>query len=340
VATWQQATINSLLPLPFLMYFLPARKKEEAALRVPFFERAQHLQEYSQYLSTKKTTQVFSLSIIWCGLVLAAANPQWIGEPVSVPHTGRDLLMAVDISGSMEIPDIADQGTRIDRLTAVKKVVGDFIEHRKNDRMGLVLFGSNAYLQAPLTYDTKTVNTLLQEALIGFAGDGTAIGDAIGLSIKRLLSRPDAQRVLVLLTDGQNTDGELDPKNAADIAQQNHVKIYTIGFGSDLRNFSGQRLAPIDEPTMMAIAEKTGGHYFRARNINELNEVNEALNSLEPIEVAQEIYRPVKDLFYMPLAISFLFSLSWALFFVLHHARSLKKSAAPSVITTTEGAVQ
>jgi Ca-activated chloride channel homolog len=223
----------------------------------------------------------------------------------------------------METPDIEDNGKYIDRLTAIKKVVGNFVATRKSDRMGLVLFGSNAYLQAPLTYDTHTVNNLLQEAMIGFAGQGTAIGDAIGLSVKRLLTRPDAQRVLILLTDGSNTDGELNPENATELAQQNHVKIYTIGFGSDYRDRMGNKLAPIDEPSMRDIASKTGGQYFRARNIEELNAIHQELNRLEPIESAQEMFRPVKDLFYIPLCLALLISLIWAMHNIFKNHRSI-----------------
>jgi Ca-activated chloride channel homolog len=298
----------ALAPLPFLIRLLPTHKKEDAALRVPFFNRMQVLQTQNQHLSLKSASSLLALWAIWLCTLFAAANPQWIGEPISMPNSGRDLLMAVDISGSMETPDIEDNGKYIDRLTAIKKVVGNFVATRKSDRMGLVLFGSNAYLQAPLTYDTHTVNSLLQEAMIGFAGQGTAIGDAIGLSVKRLLARPDAQRVLILLTDGANTDGELNPVNATELAQKNHVKIYTIGFGSDLRNFTGNRLTPLDEPSMRDIANKTGGQYFRARNLEELAAIHQELNRLEPIESTQEMFRPVKDLFYLPLCLALFIS--------------------------------
>jgi len=306
-----------LIPVPLLMLFISTNKKEEAALRVPFFEEVAHLQTQNHHHRIKANTRSLALWSIWLCCVLAAANPQWIGEPVSMPNSGRDLLMAVDLSGSMEIQDIDDHGHYIPRLIAIKRVVGNFIEHRKSDRMGLILFGSQAYLQAPLTYDTKTVNTLLQEALIGFAGTGTAIGDAIGLGVKRLQSRPDAQRVIVLLTDGENTDGNLSPSNAADLAQQNHVKVYVIGFGSDLTSRNGERLTPINEPAMHEIADKTGGKYFRARDLEELSDIHNELNELEPIESDKETFRPVKDLFYWPLSVALILSILWAVQFIL-----------------------
>jgi Ca-activated chloride channel homolog len=320
----------ALLPLPLFVMLLPAQKKEDAALRVPFFAQVKTLETQTHSLRSKKLASTFLLWIIWAGLVLAAANPQWIGEPISMPNSGRDLLVAVDISGSMKIEDMKYQGQAIQRVDAVKMVVGDFVKNRKSDRLGLVLFGTQAYLQAPLTYDRQTVNTLLQEAQIGFAGEQTAIGDAIGLAIKRLRARPDAQRVLVVLTDGANTAGELEPIKAAELAEKEHVKIYTIGFGADemvVDNglFGSRRVNPsadLDEPTMRAIAEKTGGQYFRARNLEELHDIHQTLNRLEPIESETEKFRPIKSLFYLPLAAVFLLSLIWALASLLRHARN------------------
>jgi Ca-activated chloride channel family protein len=323
----------ALLPLPFLMFFLPAQKKDEAALRVPFFAHVKNMETQNYSLHSHKRASTLLLWLMWSGLVLAAANPQWIGEPISMPNSGRDLLIAVDISGSMKIPDMKYQGQAMSRLDAVKMVVGDFVRNRKSDRLGLVLFGTQAYLQAPLTYDRQTVNTLLQETEIGFAGDQTSIGDAIGLAIKRLRSRPDAQRVLIVLTDGANTAGELEPIKAAELAEKEHVKIYTIGFGADEmlvdNGFFGSRTvnpsADLDEPTMRAIADKTGGQYFRARNLEELGEIHQTLNHLEPIESEEEKFRPVKSLFYYPLAATFLLSLLWALFSLLRHSKVSQK---------------
>lgn len=329
----------TLLPLPLLIYFLPAQKKEDAALRVPFFAQVKDLENKTQALRSKRFSGAVLLWLIWGGLVVSVANPQWIGEPVSIPHSGRDLLIAVDISGSMKIPDMKYQGHEIRRLDAVKMVVGDFVKNRKSDRLGLVLFGTQAYLQAPLTYDRQTVNTLLQETEIGFAGDQTSIGDAIGLAIKRLRARPDAQRVLIVLTDGANTAGELEPIKAADLAQKEHVKIYTIGFGAEEmvvdNGFFGSRVvnpsADLDEPTMRAIADKTGGQYFRARNLEELGEIHQILNRLEPLDTEEEKFRPVKSLFFYPLATAFLLSLLWALFSLIRHA---------STSSTSEGIAQ
>lgn len=305
-----------LAPLPLAMVFIPAKKRVEAALRVPFYQHASQLDQHSKLGINKRPAKLIALWLMWLACVFAATNPQWVGEPTSMPSSGRDLLMAVDISGSMEQTDMAIAGRRVTRLMAVKKVIGDFVVRRNSDRMGLILFGAQAYLQAPLTYDRKTVNQLLQEAQIGFAGRETAIGDAIGLAVKRLRDRPAASRVLVLLTDGANTSGQLSPDKATELAQQANIKIYTIAFGADSMEvpgiFGSRTVNPsrdLDEPTMMNIAEKTGGKYFRARNLEELDNIHRELDRLEPIEMETETFRPVQTLFYWPLAIAFLLSL-------------------------------
>lgn len=305
-----------LAPLPLVMAFIPAKKRIEAALRVPFYQHASQLEQRSKLGINKRPAKLLALWLIWICCLFAATNPQWVGEPTSMPSSGRDLLMAVDISGSMEQTDMAIAGRRVTRLMAVKKVIGDFVVRRNSDRMGLILFGAQAYLQAPLTYDRKTVNQLLQEAQIGFAGRETAIGDAIGLAVKRLRDRPDASRVLVLLTDGANTAGQLSPDKATELAQQAKIKIYTIAFGAESMEvpgiFGSRTVNPsrdLDEPTMANIAEKTGGKYFRARNLEELDNIHRELDRLEPIEMETETFRPVQTLFYWPLAIAFLLSL-------------------------------
>ena len=211
-------------------------------------------------------------------------------------------------------------GTSVNRLVAVKAVVGNFVTERTGDRLGLILFGEKAYLQTPLTFDRNTLQTLLNEAQLGFAGNGTAIGDAIGLSVKRLQDRPENHRVLILLTDGANNAGELDPLQAAALAKRASVKIYTIGIGAETQEswgLFGKRVtnpsADLDETTLTGIAEATGGRYFRARNPEELRAIYEELNRLEPIEQDAETIRPVAALYYWPLAVAFIFSLLIAL---------------------------
>jgi Ca-activated chloride channel family protein len=309
-----------LAPLPLAMKFVAPKKRVEAALRVPFYQHASQLEQRNRLSIGKRPAKLFALWAMWLSCLFAATNPQWVGEPMSMPSSGRDLLMAVDISGSMEQTDMVLNGQRITRLMAVKKVIGDFVTRRNTDRLGLILFGAQAYLQAPLTYDRQTVNELLQEAQIGFAGRETAIGDAIALAVKRLRDRPDSSRVLVLLTDGANTAGVLTPDKATELAQKADIKIYTIAFGAESMEvpglFGSRTINPsrdLDEPTMIAIAEKTGGQYFRARNLEELDQIHHELDKLEPVEIEAETFRPVQTLFYWPLGFALLLSLSMAI---------------------------
>ena len=300
-----------LLPLPLLVRFLlPAVKRQDAALRVPViddFKTATSIE-----LGSNKNYLLLTLATIaWCCLIFAASRPQWLGDQVDIPVSGRDLMLAVDLSGSMQIPDFEINGRTVDRLTAVKQVASEFISRRSGDRVGLILFGEQAYLQTPLTFDLKTVNTLLDESFIGMAGDATSIGDAIGLAIKRLQDRQKDSRVLILLTDGANTAGEITPIKAAELAAEQGLKIYTIGIGADelLRRtlFGLQRVNPsadLDEKTLNAIADKTGGKYFRAHDTKELNKIYNMLDELEPVEQESESFRPISALFYWPLGVA------------------------------------
>ena len=222
-------------------------------------------------------------------------------------------MLAVDLSGSMEEEDFIIKGDKVDRLTATKYVAGEFIQRRVGDRLGLILFGEKAYLQTPLTFDRLTVKTLLYESAIGLAGKSTAIGDAIGLAVKRLREKDDKSRVLILLTDGANTAGEVEPLAAAELAAREKLKIYTIGIGADemvMRSIFGSRRvnpsADLDEKTLSAIANKTGGRYFRARDIEQLEQIYALLDDLEPIEKDVQRFRPQAALYYWPLAIALL----------------------------------
>lgn len=301
------------LPLPLVArWLLPARMTvEQAALKVPFLDDFSDAETKS---ATSNQKWPLSLaSIAWALLVIACTRPQWLGEPIEQAVSGRDLMLAVDLSGSMEVQDFFINKRAVDRLTAIKYVAGDFINRRVGDRLGLILFGTQAYLQTPLTFDRKTVMTLLNESAIGLAGDNTAIGDAIGLAIKRLKNQPADSRVLILLTDGANTAGEVSPLKAAELAAANKLKIYTIGVGADemiVRSFFGSRKvnpsADLDENTLVKIAESTGGRYFRARNADELNNIYMLLDQLEPIEKDKQFFRPRTDLFYWPLALALL----------------------------------
>ena len=304
------------LPLPLLVYWLiPKASTREPSLQVPFFGKAAGYEAQASS-GQRQLFRRFLMLLMWLLLVLAATQPQWVGDPVSLPTSGRDLLLAVDISGSMGTEDMKLEGSTTTRLQVVKDVVGDFVERRQGDRLGLILFGSRAYLQTPLTFDRNTVKTLLQETPLGIAGGKTAIGDAIGLAVKRLQDRPAENRVLILLTDGVNNVGEVDPEQAARLAAQEGIRIYTIGFGADemvVPGFLFQRTvnpsAELDVETLTNIATLTGGIFQRARSSDELMEIYEALDQLEPIEQAAETYRPVRSLYWYPLAAALLLTL-------------------------------
>jgi len=299
-----------LLPLPLAVYYgLPVQEAgREAALRVPFIDDFRYSQQPGQRRLTLRLLTLLSL-LAWCLVVLAASRPQWLGDIISINISGRDLMIAVDLSDSMRAKDFEINGVPVNRLNATKSVATAFIENRRGDRLGLILFGSRAYLQAPLTFDTKIINQLLLEAAIGLAGERTAIGDAIGLALKRLDVRPQGTQVLILMTDGANTAGEVTPIKAAQLAAQRGLKIYTIGIGGDdvaQRSWFGlrspNRAAQLDEKTLREIARLTGGRYFRAHDTQDLAEIYALLDELEPLDKDEQSFRPTSALFYWPLA--------------------------------------
>ena len=308
------------LPLPLLFMLLPAQPRSQgAALKVPALipgsESAVNKPGRSRWL-----TLIAVLS--WTLLVCAAARPQWLGEPVSIPNEGRELMLAVDLSGSMKIDDMEVNGRQVNRLVMIKSVLHDFIERRVGDRLGLILFADTAYLQAPLTYDRQTVATLLDESVIGLVGEQTAIGDAIGLAVKRFKKREDSNKVVILLTDGQNTAGNITPEQAKELAIESGATVYTIGVGADkmlIRSFFGSRQVnpsqELDEDMLTDLAESTGCQYFRARNAQELNSIYETLDKLEPVEGEARKLRPRTALFFYPLSLALLLTVLPALLY-------------------------
>ena len=313
--------VLALAPLPIVYRWLRAEKPlQVAALRAPMLVAAAENQPIIARSQWRNLLIFLLLWLCWLSTLAALGRPVWVGEPVALPTSGRDILLAVDISGSMERDDMQIAGRQVNRLVAVKSVVGDFVIKRDGDRLGLILFGEKAYLQTPLTFDRQTMQTLLNEAQIGFAGQGTAIGDAIGVAIKRLQERPENHRVLILLTDGANNAGQLDPLKAASLAARARVKIYTIGIGAESQEVWGlfgrqisNPAADLDEETLIEIAAATGGNYFRARNPAELTAIYHRLNELEPIEQSSETIRPIEALFYWPLGAAFVLALCLAL---------------------------
>ncbi len=308
-------------PLAFLIrWLMPAKAQaQQAALKVPFIE--DFGQQASQHVYQTKRWPLYVALFAWLLLILAAMRPQWLGEPIEQAVSGRDLMLAIDLSASMEEKDFIVKDNRVDRLTATKFVAQQFIQRRSGDRLGLILFGTQAYLQTPLTFDRVTVNILLNEAVLGLAGESTAIGDAIGLAVKRLKRQQAESRVLILLTDGANTAGEVSPIKAAELAASENLKIYTIGIGADemiVRSFFGSRKVnpsrDLDETTLISIAEKTGGRYFRARNTEELETIYHLLDELEPLEKDKQYYRPKTELYFWPLSLSLILTSIISLF--------------------------
>ncbi len=320
----------ALVVLPWLIrrWALPAPEQATAALRVPHFRDMVQFQSVRsvENLQRSSSTWLWFSMVIWLLLVLAVARPQWVGEPVGLPTSGRDLMLAVDISGSMEIPDFLVNGQEVTRLEVVKRAAAEFIARRAGDRVGLIVFGSQAYVQTPLTFDRETVKTMLQETEIGLAGKETAIGDAIGLAVKRLKEQPASSRVLVLLTDGANTAGEVSPKQAGDLAKEQGLRIYTIGVGADRMEvdslFGSRTVNPsrdLDEDTLRHLAQSTGGLYLRAKNTEALAKVYSELDRLEPASTDTELFRPRTELFIWPLGLALGLSVLMASFLLVRN---------------------
>lgn len=299
--------VLAALPLPLLASLLPrAKGSSGAALRVPFFADIEGTTGAAGP-GRPSWPRLLTALLAWILLVGAAARPEWVGEPVKLPVSGRDLMLAVDISGSMEQQDYELDGRLVSRLAVVKAVAARFVEGRAQDRLGLILFGSNAYVQTPLTFDGQTVAAMLRDSVVGLAGRETAIGDAIALAVKRLREQPEGNRVLVLLTDGANTAGQLEPLAAAELARQAGVRIYTIGIGGGevgIRTPLGMRLmrqgGDFDPATLKRISDLTGGRAFSAAGREELEAVYAELDRLEPSERDERTYRPRETLFVWP----------------------------------------
>jgi Ca-activated chloride channel family protein len=301
-----------LLPLPlFVRKLLPAASNTEKVLAVPLLNRYQFNES-----SVRKSPSRISLVCIWlfwgC-LVVSASRPFWLGDPISRTVSGRDLMLAVDISGSMSEVDMTINSTAASRIEVLKIVVEKFIDRRQGDRLGLILFGTNAYTYVPLTFDLDTLKKLLLDVTTGLAGRHTAIGDAIGLSIKTLREQNSTHKVLILATDGSNTAGFENPIVAAQIASQQGLTIYSIGVGTDVEALSrtyGRQSIPagvaLNEKVLTLIARITGGEYFRAANALALENIYLTLDKLEPIKHQYQTHRLRTELFMMPLAAGFL----------------------------------
>ena len=302
-----------VLPLPWLLRRLVPSARTGAALYLPHRE----IRIEAARTGASRGWRVPVAILAWTLCVAAAARPQWLAPPQSVPRSGRALMLAVDLSGSMAIEDMDFGDRTISRFAAVKAIAGQFIEQREGDEVGLILFGTHAFLMTPLTFDLHSVAQQLDGTAIGLAGRETAIGDAIALAVKHMANLPLRARVLVLLTDGVNTAGTLDPIEAAKLAAAAHVRIYTIGVGSGagaMDLFGLHISAPdsdLDTATLTTIARLTGGQFFRAADGGQLAAAYRAVAALEPLARGDVQLRPRAELYPWPLALALL--LAWAL---------------------------
>ncbi len=308
-----------LLPVPLFLWFCLPRTSIQlpAALKVPFFNAMQGIVEQEKRSLTKQTTLTF-LSFIWFLLIFALAGPRWIGKAQPLTREGHNIMLVLDLSPSMEINDMMWHNHPTTRLDVVKRAATRFVQDRPRDKIGLILFGERAYLQTPLTYDHQNILQRLDDATAGLAGQTTSIGDALGLAVKQLQTVPKKGRVIILLTDGANNSGVLAPLKSAELASGDHMKIYTIGLGSDIdpQSFNGMFLnmnvsADLDEDTLKAIAKMTRGRYFRATDMQSLETVYQAINRMEIVSQDEETFRPQYDYYAWPL------SIAWLLFMYL-----------------------
>ncbi|BCT92716.1 hypothetical protein LYSHEL_17400 [Lysobacter helvus] len=314
LSTFAWPLVLLALPLPLLArWVLPRRRSIGAALRVPFGARLDAVAAAGGGHALRGRGAGLLAWIAWAALCVAAARPQELGPPVAPPQAGRDLMLAVDLSGSMSQEDMDLGGQPVDRLTAAKAVLADFLDRRAGDRVGLLVFGQRAYALTPLTLDLSTVRQQLDDSVVGLAGRETALGDALALAVKRLQSQPASQRVVVLLTDGVNTAGVLDPDKAAELARDAHVRVHTVAFGGDGgMSFFGLRLPvaggddEIDEAGLKRIADTTGGRAFRARDTESLAGIYAEIDRLEPVKRPGQAVRPRLERYPWPLGVALL----------------------------------
>ena len=306
---------------PFAVFYLmPAIKGMHGdALHVPFLKDIARINILSGSLWSRSTgvssgrLSWWLLYIAWFFLCVAVARPQLVGEPIRINNYGRDILMVTDISISMLEPDFSYKGRRLDRLTAIKLAADNFIKQRPNDRIGLVLFGTNAYLQSPITFDKQAVLDILWATDAGMAGRSTAIGDAVALGLKTLSQNGrDKPKIMILLTDGENNDGSLSMPEVFKLAREENVKIYTIGVSSEnqiINSFFGIKVPQstgLDEKSLQKLADETRGQYFRASDTSSLQRIYQEIDKLEPDLDQDQYIQESEELFYYPAAVSLL----------------------------------
>ena len=302
-----------LLPLPLLIrYFGPAYREPRLAVRVPFMDLLYRLSGYQgdegAAITRRTLLQKAQMVLSWFAIVAALARPVWVDEPLVRELPMRDLLVALDLSGSMDTGDFTDEtGRTVDRLTAATQVLDQFLSRREGDRVGLIFFGSAAFVQAPFTEDLDVARELLDEAQVRMLGPRTMLGDAIGVAISLFERSEVEERVLIVLTDGNDTGSMVPPPRAAEIARDNGVTIHTVAMG-DPRAAGEQAL---DEATLREIADTTDGEYFHANDREDLDRIYETLDRLNPKQVETLSYRPEHELYFWPLGFGIVLSMTF-----------------------------
>jgi Ca-activated chloride channel family protein len=314
-----------LAPAPWLVWrFMPPHRERVPAMRVPFFRRLAEAvgsepREGSVILRRRRLENIVAI-LVWVLLVLALARPERVGEPIEVTKAARDIVLAIDLSGSMDERDfVAEDGSRVQRLEAVKRVVGKFIEAREGDRVALIIFGAKAFVQSPFTEDLQTVRALLEQTEVGMAGPHTVIGDAIGLAIRTFEASEIEQRLLILLSDGADTGSRMSPVNAAGIAAQNGVAIFTIGFGDPEAKGENR----VDLAALKDIAARANGRFFTAGDEAGLATVYDRIDEMTPRKVETLSFRRREPLAHWPLAAAVLLMLACGAWLHLQSQRRL-----------------
>lgn len=313
----------ALIILPWLIvWFVPkAKPLWSSALTLPFYNKLITHIDSQQHPMINITANPLFLSI-WLLVVIALSNPQWLGEPMPLAREGRNIMLALDLSGSMAMRDMTLNNQPVTRLHLVKQAATDFVKRRTGDRLGLILFGTKAYLQTPLTFDRQTILMQIAQATVGLAGNTTSIGDALGLAVKKMQAVPEQSRVIILLTDGANNSGMLTPDKACELANAYHIKIYTIGLGaqSNLSQnpFFGVNVnVDLDEKTLKKLAIATNGRYFRATDLHSLNQIYNTIHQLEPVKQTAANIQPQKDYYPWPLGLAWVLLICW----LMHQTR-------------------
>lgn len=332
----------ALIPLPLLIWLIVPRAKvsQPSALKIPFFQAMAKIIEQEKRTFRAQSSLIIP-AIIYVLLVIGLAGPRWVGEPKPITRDGYNIMLALDLSASMEIPDMMLYGRPASRLQVVKRAAKQFVQDRSGDRIGLILFGTRAYLQTPFTYDRHAVIDRIDDATAGLAGKTTSIGDALGLAVKRMREVPKQGRVIILLTDGANNTGVLEPMKAAELAKDEGIKVYTIGLGAepDPRAMSGNFYqmnvtADLDEKTLNKIAKLTGGRYFRATDTQSLHAIYKTIHKLETVSQEQATIRPQKDYYPWCVGLALFLFLFWLAGKRLLFYKLRFKMHAPEELTT------